>query len=269
MPSELTLHGRPLLPRKPFHSHALMHGLMLTGTFFWAANIIACKIALASVSSLALAQLRVLGASVVFAALFLGRRRVPLRLAHREWGFLALTALFGITLNQLFFIAGIARTSAAHSGLIVAMGPVIVLVLSCALRLEALTVLKSVGAAVSFAGVAVLTTGKSGQSNGAHWLGDLILFLGSAVFAYYTILVKEIANRYDALTLNTVIFALGTLFMVPASAGAVARVRWMSLPAQAWWAMGFTVIFGTVLAYLIYAFALTDLTAAGPSSTTT
>jgi drug/metabolite transporter (DMT)-like permease len=240
-----------------------MHGLMLAGTFFWGANIVAGKIALHSVGTLALAQFRVLGAAILFATMLFGwHGRPSLRLASHEWGFLAVTALFGITLNQLFFIGGIGRTSAAHSGLIVAMGPVMVLILSCALRLEALTFMKSAGAVISFVGVAVLTAGKAGQGNSEHWRGDLLLFLGGAAFAYYTILAKEVANRYDAVTLNAVIFALGTVFMIPVSAREVMHARWRALPVEAWWAIGFMVIFGTALAYLIYAFALSELTAA-------
>lgn len=244
------------------HRHGLMHLLMLLGTLFWASNIIAGKFALKAVSAPALAQFRVTAAGAAFLLTFiLWRRRPRLDFGRREWCYLAVTALVGITLNQIFFIGGIAKTSAAHAGLIVALGPVIVLVLSCGLRLEALTALKTAGAAVSFAGVAVLTTGHPQAGSAATLLGDMTLLVGSAVFAYYTILLKKIADRYDALTLNTVIFTFGALFMAPYSARAVARVRWTALPAEAWWAMGFMVVCGSVLAYLIYAFALTELTA--------
>ncbi len=237
-----------------------MHLLILFATFCWATNIIAGKEALRGFGPLALAQLRVLGAALVFGILFLGwRKRRSLRLTSRQWMFLGIVALFGITLNQLFFIAGLARTSAAHTGLIVALGPVMVLILSCTMRMELLTLLKSAGMVVSFCGVAVLTTGKAGQGADAHWSGDLLLVVGSAVFAYYTILVKEIADRYDTLTLNTIIFVLGSLLMMPFSGHEVLAVRWGALPAQAWWGLAYMVIFGSVLAYLVYALALTEL----------
>lgn len=247
-------------PRAPEHSVGRMHLLMLFATLCWATNIIAGKEALRGFGPLALAQLRVLGAAVVFGILFLGwRKHQLLRLVPRQWMSLGIVALFGITLNQLFFIAGLARTSAVHTGLIVALGPVMVLVLSCLIRMEALTLLKSAGTVVSFCGVAVLTTGKAGHGRGAHWSGDLLLVVGSAVFAYYTILVKKIADRYDTLTLNTIIFVLGSLLMIPFSAHEVLAVRWGALPPQAWLGLAYMVIFGSVLAYLVYAFVLTEL----------
>ncbi len=239
-----------------------MHLLMLIGTFFWASNIIAGKVVLRSMPPMALAQARVTGAALVFLTLFaLWRGRPPLRMSIRDLGYLALTALFGITLNQIFFIGGIGRTSAAHAGLIVALGPVMVLILSSAMRLEALTLLKSAGAAISLGGVAVLSTGKPSPGSDATISGDVIMLLGTAVFAYYTILLKKVANRYDAVTLNAIIFVLGATMMLPVSARTLFAVNWTALPADAWWCIAFIVTCGSVLAYLIYAFALTELTA--------
>ena len=243
-------------------SYALMDFLMLIATFSWAANIVAGKLVLHSMSAMALAQVRVTGATILFAIVFfMARGRAALRLTRREWGFVALTAFVGITLNQVFFIGGIGRTSAAHSGLLVALGSVMVLILSCALRLEPLTLLKTVGAVVALVGVGFLTAGKGAHTGGATWLGDVLVLAGSAAFAYYTILLKEIADRFDALTINTLVFGFGAVFMLPFSIREIVRVPWRALPAEAWGGMAFMVIFGTLVSYLIYAFALTELTA--------
>ncbi|HTG60967.1 MAG TPA: DMT family transporter [Terriglobia bacterium] len=243
------------------HRRGLMLLLMLIATFCWAANIIAGKEALRGFGALALAQMRVWGASVIYVALFLAwPGRPSLRRSRRDWAFLGLVALFGITLNQLFFIGGLARTSAAHTALIVALGPVMVLALSRMLRMEALTLLKSVGILVSFCGVAVLTTGKGGRGNGAHWQGDLLALAGSGVFAYFTILVKEAAVQSDALTLNTIVFTLGSVLMLPFTARQLLAVRWSAMPPLAWWGLAYMVVMGSVLAYLLFAFALAELT---------
>lgn len=237
-----------------------MHLLMLISTFCWATNIIAGKEALRGLGALALAQMRVSGAAVVFVLLLLPwPRRPSLRLSPGQWASVGVVALFGITLNQLFFIGGLARTSAAHSGLIVALGPVMVLALSRLMRMEALTLLKSMGILVSLCGVAVLTTGKAGQANGAHWKGDLLALAASVVFAYYTILVKEAAERYDALTLNAMVFTLGSVLMLPFTARQLLVVRWSAMPPVAWWGLAYMVILGSVVPYLLFAFALTEL----------
>jgi drug/metabolite transporter (DMT)-like permease len=114
---------------------------------------------------------------------------------------------------------------------------------------------------ISFGGVAVLTLGGEEVGSAAHWQGDLIVLAGSVSFAYYTIQVKEIANRYDALTLNTLTFAVGALLMIPFAARSVLNIRWANVTLGAWGGLGFMIVLGTVVAYLFYAFALTELSA--------
>jgi drug/metabolite transporter (DMT)-like permease len=244
------------------HRSSLMLFLMLIATSCWATNIIAGKEALRSFGALVLAQMRVLGTSAVYILLFFAwPRQRSLRRSRDDWVLLGLAALFGVTLNQLFFIGGLARTSAAHTALIVALGPVMVLVLSRMLRMEALTLLKSADILLAFCGVAVLTTGKGGGGNGAHWQGDLLAFGGSAVFAYFTILVKKAAVQSDALTLNTIVFTLGSVLMLPFTASELLAVRWSAMPYLAWWSLAYMVIVGSVLAYMLFAFALAELSA--------
>ena len=243
-------------------SHALLHVLLFWGTVFWAANIVAGKEAVSGFGALGLAQLRLAGAALLFAVLFLAWRGWPqFRFSGRQWLVLLGVAFNGLTLNQICFINGLARTSVAHTGLIVALGPVMTLALSCLMRLEPLTLSRLFGMLISFLGVAMLTLAGRETGSTAHWQGDLIVLAGSASFAFYTIQVKEIANQYDTLTLNTVTFALGCVLMVPFAAGSVTHIRWARVTPGAWGGLAFMIVLGTVVAYLFYAFALTELAA--------
>jgi len=254
----------PILPAEPLAptAHRRMYFLMLAVVVCWASNIIAGKVALTGFGPLALAQLRVLGTAIVFAILFLATGRMRrLQLSRRNWLFLVAMAFNGIALNQLSFIGGMARTTVAHTGLIIALGPVMVLAIAVAIRREVLTAWKLTGMMVAFAGVGILTADKSGQGSGGHWIGDLIMLVGTLVFAIYIILMKEIANQFDALTLNTLTFVLGALMMLPFCAHAVVVTNWPSLRREAWWGLGFLVVFGSVISYLLFAYVMTELPA--------
>ncbi|MGH9468809.1 MAG: DMT family transporter [Terriglobia bacterium] len=256
----------PAQPR-PIHRHGLASALMLLTTFFWASNIVTGKMALAGFSSLALAQIRMAATAILYVALYLAWRGLPrVRLSRRQWLLLALAAFTGITLNQIFYIGGLARTSVTHAGLIQAVGPVIVLLLAGMMKLEALTLAKGVGMAISFIGVAALLVEKPPQGTGAHWQGDALLLAASAVFAYYTILMKEFAGVLDTLTLNALVFVLGTILLIPICVRSTEHVKWASVPAQAWWGFGFMVLFGSLISYLIYGFALQELSASNVAS---
>jgi drug/metabolite transporter (DMT)-like permease len=134
------------------------------------------------------------------------------------------------------------------------------------MRLEGLTVSKLVGMLISFGGVALLTTGIASRSDGSHWSGDILLLVGTVAFSGYTILVKNLSDRYDNLTLNTLTFGLGALLLLPFGVPAVAGVRWATLSTSVWSGLAFMVVFGSVIAYLIYTFALTELTASRVSA---
>lgn len=235
---------------------------MLVTTFCWASNIVAGKVALSGFDSLALAQLRMAGAAILYVLLYVCWRGLPpLRLTKREWLRLAAMAFTGITLNQVCFIGGLERTSVTHTGLIQAIGPVIVLLMSASVGMEALTHRKILGMFISFAGVALLLSEKPGRASGAHWLGDLIVIAAVAFFAYYTILLKKVAHRYDPLTLNALVFSLGAIFLAPFCVDSLVQTRWRLIPVHAWWGMAYMVLFGSFIAYLIYAFALEKLSA--------
>ncbi|MGH9326653.1 MAG: DMT family transporter [Terriglobia bacterium] len=239
-----------------------MNLLMLWATVFWAANAVAGKFALRGFPPMALAELRVVGAAAGFWLVFIVLRGWPrFHLTRREWIFMGLAGLNGVTLNQVFYLGGLSKTSVAHTALIIALGPIVVLALACALHMESWTAGKTFGVVVAFCGVAVLTIARPSKANGTSWTGDLLLLVGRLAFAYYTILMKQGAEHYDALTLNALTFTVGAVFLIPFSVPSLVRASWRNLPSQSWEGLAFMVIFGTVLAYLVYAFALTVMTA--------
>ncbi|TAM78956.1 MAG: DMT family transporter [Acidobacteria bacterium] len=236
--------------------------LMLVTTFCWASNIIAGKEALRGFSPLALAQLRMLLAALCYGAMFLfWPNRPRLRLTPQQWLLLGLMAFTGITLNQICYLGGLARTSVTHTGLLQAVGPIMVLLLAAMIGREKLTIQNCAGMMIAFGGVAILLIGKAGAANGAHWSGDLFLLGAGAAFAFYTILMKDVADDYDPLTLSTLVFGLGAALLVPFSLRSIAAVEWQMVPLRAWAGLAYMVVFGSVVAYLIFAFALTVLSA--------
>src|SRR5690349_12563502 len=210
-----------------------MHLAMVITVSCWAANMVAVKEALFGFSPMALTVVRAIAVAVTFGILFLLLTdRALLRLTRRQLLHFVVIAFFGVTVNQMLFIYGVAYTNIPHAALIIAVEPVMVLVLSVVMRLEVLTALKFAGMAISLTGVVLLTYGKPAQGSQAYWLGDLIMLVEVVVFAYYTILMKEVINQYDVVTLNTVVFGLG-----------------------------FMTSFSCVIGYLLFAYALKGLTA--------
>lgn len=241
--------------------HGRMHLLMLLVIVCWASNIIAGKQALTCLGATALAQARMLGAAVMFAVLFVAGRRASRRPCPQRQPLLLLAlAALCMALNQLWFIGGMARSTVAHTGFIVALGPLMVLIIAVAIRQESLTAWKLTGMLIAFTGVAILTADQAGRGAGRLW-GDLLLLGSTIVFAAYTVVIREVANQFDTVTLNTLIFVLGTFMMMPFFARDVWATHWRALTFEAWWGLIFMVVVGTVMSYLVFGYVMTELAA--------
>lgn len=233
---------------------------MVLANFFWVSGTVVSKTILRQIPYLAYAQMRILGATLCFAVLFfIWRGRPRLNWRSLDWPAILILAVTGSFLNHVLFFAGLARTSVVHSVLIVSLGPVMVLVLSCLLRMEDLTVMKFIGMLVSFGGVATLTMYHGGRMNGGQLAGDLILLLNVAVAAVYALQLKKISDRYDSVTLNTLTFGLGSILMLSFGGRSLLELRWSAIPPTLWWGLLYVVLFGTVLGFIIYFIAMREL----------
>ncbi|HET7212870.1 MAG TPA: DMT family transporter [Terriglobia bacterium] len=247
---------------RPISTHHLMHLAMLIAVSIWAINMVAIEEALIGFSPLSLSLLRAIAVAIIFGIIFLFMRdRSLLRFTGRRWLQFALIAFLGVTLNQVLIVEGVALTNVPHAALIIAVEPVMVLALSVMMRLEALTTLKFAGMGISFSGVVLLAYGKPTHGVPDYWLGDVILLGEVVVFAYYTILLKEVVDQHDVITLNTVIFGLGALLMIPFGANALLRQRWSQVPMRSFLGLAFMTVFSAVLGYLLFVYALKGLTA--------
>ena len=125
----------------------------------WSVNYIVVKITLAHIAAVTLIPFRAeLICSLLLAIYFAQPRasRTPLR--ARDVPTFAYLGFFGFVVNQGCFVLGLSYTTSQHSVVIIALGPVFILLLASGMKLEKLTLAKLLGMAISFAGVVVLET---------------------------------------------------------------------------------------------------------------
>jgi drug/metabolite transporter (DMT)-like permease len=241
----------------------------------WAVNYLAVKFALRYLQPLTLASFRVVAASVFMLAIYPIAARLPAfsgdLKAHKQPRTLrdlftfAYLGFFCIGLNQMCFTVGLRYTSVAHSSLILGMGPIYALILAVLFRLEKLTLGKALGMAVSFIGVAILASGSGVSRHSPTLMGDFITLCGSLAFAFYVVLGKRVAGKYDALTMTTWNYLFGGLIVLPIAINRAVALgplpNWQSIPWLAWACLAFTAIFSSTLAYLFYFWLLRYLEA--------
>src|SRR5262249_14341838 len=96
-------------------------------------------------------------------------------------------------------------------------------------------------------------------------VGDVIMLAGSLGFATYVVLGKRVAAAYDALTMTAFNHFAGALLILPVTIHAArafgSAESWHGIPWQAWAAVAYMALFSSVIAYVIYFWALRYLEA--------
>jgi drug/metabolite transporter (DMT)-like permease len=215
----------------------------------WGANYSVVKSAIRVIPPQAFNVLRMGVASAVFASA-LGARGWP-RVAKADWVRLALLGTIGHFIYQVFFMAGLSRTTASNSSLIIGCSPVAVSIASALAGHERVPRAQWIGVALSVIGV-YLVVGTGADFGGSSLAGDLFTLGAVCCWAVYTVGSRPLLERYSALTVTGVTMFVGTVLYAPASAAQLAQVDWTRVPPWAWASMVLSAVLALNVAYLIW-----------------
>jgi drug/metabolite transporter (DMT)-like permease len=236
---------------------ASMVALML---MLWSFNYVAGKIALRHMDPISLACFRIELAAVIMLAIYFSRQqRAKLRLRD-AWPF-AYLGLFGVVINQGLFTVGLNYTTSNHSAVIIAIGPVIVLLLARAMKLEALTAAKMAGMAVAFTGVFLLEAEQGSPVHSPYLTGDLITLGGTIGFSIYAVLGKKVAEQYDAIAMNTFNCVAAAIMLLPLTVRQGIHLDWHAVGWGGWAGMIYMAAASSVAAYTIFYWLLRYMSA--------
>jgi drug/metabolite transporter (DMT)-like permease len=228
----------------------------------WSLNYVAGKIALRTVDPVTLACFRLVLAALVMLPIYFAqpqRKRTPLK-ASDIWPFTYLGFL-GVILNQGLFTVGLNYTTSNHSAVIIAIGPVIVLLLARAFGLEVFTAGKILGMAISFVGVFLLETENGSPANSPFLLGDTITFFGVIGFAAYAVLGKRIVSKYDAVAMNTFNLVASAVLLLPLTIRQAIHLNWKGVGLAGWLGMIYMALGSSIAAYTIFYWLLRFMSA--------
>ena len=212
------------------------------------------KIALVSIPPLPFALFRVGGASLL---LFVLRRFLPREaIARADWPAILLLSLLGVTVNQIFFIEGLSRSTAINATLLMVTIPVLTLGVALLLRQEEATPRKLAGCVLALAGALVLLGAHRFDWSSRLFVGDVLLLVNATAYSFYLVLSRPILRKYSAALFTNVTFAVGAVPVAVIAAAPLASLRWETVEPRAWLCLGLVIVFPSALAYLLNAWAL-------------
>ncbi len=248
-------------------SHWRLYSLIGLMTFLWALNFIVAKFAVRQIPPLMAAGLRTGLAGILILPIYFWERKTKGVAAwtKADVPMLMFLGMFGVALNQLFFVLGISRTSVAHAAIMIGITPILVLAIASAIGQESLSAGKLLGMALALAGVVAL---QFSPSKGAVTTvaGDFFIFLASVTFALFTVMGKRVVGNFSSITINTFAYVGGGLFLLPLTLWQSVGFPFQQLSWATWASVLYMAAFPSVLCYLIYYYALTYIPASRVSA---
>lgn len=216
----------------------------------WGANFSAIKLALRDFPEVSFNAMRLVLAAAVFLVAILRLGRQP-TLTRRDWATLVGLALVGTVLYQLFFLAGIARTSVANSALMFGCTPVVVAIMSSIAGHERLTIPRWAGAALSLAGIYALV-GHRAELSAATFIGDLLVFCGMLCWSLYSVAAQPLLKRHSPLVVTGWAMVIGAVLYGVVAIPALIQTDWARISALSWALMSASSLLALALSYMIW-----------------
>jgi len=227
--------------------------MLILMSFVWGINFPIVKGALMDFSPLSFNAIRFGTSSLILLSILWLRER-SLGIKKKDVGYFVLLGIIGNTAYQLFFINGIALTTASNSSLIIATTPIFIVLLSAALRVEKITSRIVQGVILSFLGIImiILGSGKPLSFTEQSWIGDLLTIGSPICWASYTVLSKPKLKEYSPLKLTAITMAIGTFPLILISTPALSVENWAAISVNSWLSLAFSAVFAIAIGYVAW-----------------
>ena len=206
----------------------------------------------------ALLSIRSISAAALFwiTSLFIPKEPVN----RKDLLFLFGCSFFGVVINQALFLVGLDMTTPVNSSIILSTNPIFAFVFAALILKEKITFLKGTGLAIGLSGVLLLIL-QNGMPDMASstFLGDIFSMVNTISWAFYTVVIKRMLEKYHPVTVMKWTFLFGMLTNIPAGYHQWSTMDWSAIPFTAWLQIGFVIVGATYLGYLLITFGLRRL----------
>ncbi|WP_224248909.1 DMT family transporter [Hyalangium gracile] len=238
-------------PSSPARRFSLSDVAIASVVVIWGTNYTVVKEALDAIPALAFMSLR-FGLAALAMGVLLWRLEGWKPLPRATLLRLMALGLMGNTLYQLFFMLGIDRTTAANSGLLTAVSPVLTTSLAAAFGLERLTRNVVLGLVLSVPGMILVVAARGPELSADTRVGDLLILAGCVCWAIYTVGLRTLDPGLSALRVTAMTMISGAPAVVLAGLPAVLELEPSRVGPGAWAALAYSALISLVLSYVIW-----------------
>ena len=191
------------------------HLAVMTAVVIWATSFIALKVAIGEVAPMVVVFFRMVIGSLAFLVVWPWIRN-GINYQAGDWKLLSAMALLEPCLYFIFEAQAMRFTSAGQAGMVTSMLPLMVAVAAYFHLKERNTPRQWVGLIIAVLGVVWMTlSGTESEQAPNPVLGNLLEFGAMVTAVGYTLLIKQLVQRYSAFVLTAIQTFVGTIFFLP------------------------------------------------------
>jgi drug/metabolite transporter (DMT)-like permease len=248
--------------RKEYSAHL---ALFMVNTLYGANHVLAKGVMPQFLTPNVFILFRILGATILF--WLIKSFYVKEKIDKKDLLMMAICAVFGVAVNQLFFFHGLNLSSAINSGIFMSINPILVTILSLFILKDKVTLVRAFGIVLGTTATILLTL-TAGTGKGDSVLGDTFLFINAVSYAIYLVMAKPLMRKYSPLTVITWVFTFGLLFVLifPPTLLDLSNTNFSVIPSYVWYKITYVIIGVTFFTYLLTMYGLKYLSPTVSSS---
>ena len=180
-----------------------------------------------------------------------GKTKVMKQMTKKDIGIISGLGFLGLFVYSALYYYGLSQMTSQEACIVNYLWPIMLVIFSCIILKERLTVMKAVAMICSFVGIVVLSMGSGDNSNGNVSLGIISCIIAAACYGLFSVLNKKC--NYDQ-SVSMMIFWL--VAAVCSTILGLLSEEWVSLDGRQWLGMLWLGIVVDAIAYLLWALAL-------------
>jgi drug/metabolite transporter (DMT)-like permease len=232
---------------------AIVYSLLLLVVVIWGFNFSFVKWVISRIHPLAFNVIRFSLASMLILSLLWvreGRGSMPVADVLK----MAVLGVLGHSVYQIFFIKGLSLTTAGNSSLLIATSPIWTALISAGLKKDEVTKKAWLGIVLAFVGVFLVTLGGGGKISFASskTTGDLLTLTAALALSLYTVLSRDLLERYSPLRLTAVTMFFGMVGLWIFAGRRVVAQDWSSLSFNSFGVIVYSAVFAVVVGYVVW-----------------
>ncbi|MBC5861862.1 EamA family transporter [Flavobacterium sp. F339] len=229
-------------------------------SFFWGTTWIASKEGVKHMPALQLVAIRQFLGGIIYISFFLFKKTPWPK--GKQWKTIAILSILNFVLSNALSTWGVKYISSGLGAIIGACVPLWIVIISF-FQGERLSKFSILGLLISFSGVCVIF-----YDHLADFLipdfrfGIIISVISTITWAFGTLYTKQKAASFNPYFSLGIQMFLSSILLFAYNGATGTAVNLAEIPAISWWSIAYLVVFGSVLTFIAFIYALQNLPAA-------